>query len=262
MPTCLFTGTPLGPCTRIEHTIQRVLGGRFRSREVSSDTFNAACSEPFDAELASPYQPLFNRLKPLLAAEHGTARLEVTIPGDPNRYRLEPGGELTVQGRRIDERDAIGRPIALAAEDRADAVAMAAGLGLAPGDYTLTEDTATRARLATRHVAALTPNMELAVLKGALLTFDHVLRDDPRRFTRRERLAGLREEIRRCVMERAPTADMLERVVHSIAYEDLDEINRLRAAHGPAQHEFGHVLIASADPTAGTLDRVSGDARA
>jgi len=199
---------------------------------------------------------MFNRLKPLMAREHGTARLEVMIPGDPNRYRLEPGGELTVVGRRIDQRDATGRPLAFAAEERAGVIAMAEALGLNPGDYTVTEDMASRSDMTTRRVTGLTPQMELAALKGALLTFDFVLRGDRRRFTRSPRLAPLMQQIHDSVMHGPIAHDILTRVVHGIAYEELDDILRLRTTYGPARTEFEHVLIAAADPTAGTLDLV------
>ena len=55
MPTCLFTNTELSAATREEHTIQRSLGGRIRSREVSSDRFNEECGGLIDTYIRDAY---------------------------------------------------------------------------------------------------------------------------------------------------------------------------------------------------------------
>ena len=59
-PTCMFTGVPLDSQTCEEHTILRALGGRIRSRTVSSSSFNARCSEVLDKRFASVYAQLMN----------------------------------------------------------------------------------------------------------------------------------------------------------------------------------------------------------
>jgi hypothetical protein len=51
LSTCLFTGKVLTPDTREEHTILWSLGGRVRSRRVTSSAFNEACGSHVDPYL-------------------------------------------------------------------------------------------------------------------------------------------------------------------------------------------------------------------
>lgn len=79
--TCLFSGATLAADTREEHTILRSLGGRIRSRRVTSSAFNEACGSYIDPYLLLPYAETMATLRPLLSAEHKGGELSVEIPG-------------------------------------------------------------------------------------------------------------------------------------------------------------------------------------
>src|SRR4051812_29511892 len=81
MPTCLFTGTTLTPNTLREHTIPRSVGGRIRSREVSSDSFNGRAGSYVDPFLYEPYSEVMTTLGPVLTAEHRGGTVTVEVPG-------------------------------------------------------------------------------------------------------------------------------------------------------------------------------------
>ena len=53
--TCLFTGAELGPDTREEHAIQRFMGGRLVSREITSSEFNNNCGSFCDDAMRASY---------------------------------------------------------------------------------------------------------------------------------------------------------------------------------------------------------------
>ena len=100
MPTCLFTGRETGaPSTKEEHTIPRALGGRYRSRTVSSTEFNEQCSKVVDRYLIEPYSFICNALGPLLSGEHEPGSVSVSVKDAPGRYVIEAGGAL----RRVDQ---------------------------------------------------------------------------------------------------------------------------------------------------------------
>lgn len=95
MPTCLFTERETGtPSTKEEHTIPRALGGRYRSRTVSSTEFNEQCSKVVDPYLIGPYRFICNALGPLLSREHEPGSIRVSVRDAPGRYVVEAGGAL------------------------------------------------------------------------------------------------------------------------------------------------------------------------
>jgi hypothetical protein len=81
MDTCLFTGEELTPTTKQEHTIPKALGGRIKSRFVTSDTFNNFCGARLDFVLKLAYEPLLNQLAPLLPRTSQPGMMPIDVPG-------------------------------------------------------------------------------------------------------------------------------------------------------------------------------------
>jgi hypothetical protein len=250
MPTCLFTGDALGPDTRVEHTIPRSLGGRVRSRVVSSDGFNNATSNRFDDVLWQPYGAIFNYLAPLLAREHAQGALELDVGGE--QQPLHPGGELGLRGMRVERRDAAGRPEAIVHEDPAVVNRFAANAGW--GAFQETHEIASVLAEGRRRVSALLSAMEVAALKCALLTLDHVLGNDPARFTRSGWLSSTRDSIARIVLHEGDPVPLLDRVSWGVQYEELDALAQLRQRVGVDITPFEHLVVASGNPLTGAID--------
>ena len=213
MPTCLFTGADLPPTTREEHAIPRSLGGRIRSRRITSDAFNNATSNGFDDLLAAPYVNAFNYLAPLLAAEHEQGALELEVTGH-GQHRLYPGGELGIRGLLVEERDANGRPSAVVHQDPGAVLRFAANAGWPEGGWRQSSEIAAKEVEGRRsRVPVLAPQMEVAALKCALLAFDEVLADARvHRFTRSGWLTSTTAAIRDVILHDADPAVLLDRV--------------------------------------------------
>lgn len=256
MPTCLFTEADLPPNTREEHAIPRSLGGRIRSRRITSDHFNNATSNGFDDLLAAPYANAFNYLAPLLSVEHEQGALQVGVAGH-GQHRLNAGGELGLRGLLVEQRDATGRPSAVVHEDAEAVIRFATNAGWPQDGWRQSSEIASReAELRRNHVPILAPKMEVAALKCALLVFDEVLADAAAyRFTRSGWMRSCREAIRDIVLfDLDPTA-LLDRVSWGLAPDELDGIRRLRRELvQEAESPFEHIAIASGDPRSGAVD--------
>src|SRR5260370_17909693 len=103
------------------------------------------------------------------------------------------------------------------------------------------------------------PEIEFAVLKAALLTFDDLLRDQADRFTRSPALQKVRSFVRHCVMD-GEKADpfQLGQLVLGLQY-DADYIGRYRRLRDEVdfpESRFEHVLLASANAATRSLDVV------
>src|SRR5947209_6385257 len=96
--SCLFTGEPLGPRTKEEHTIQRSVGGRIRSTWVSSDAFNEAAGRRVDEDFGGAYDMVFNRLGLLTHSAHKTPKVPAQLSGADGRFEFAPGGVLRRRG--------------------------------------------------------------------------------------------------------------------------------------------------------------------
>src|SRR5260370_4402859 len=103
------------------------------------------------------------------------------------------------------------------------------------------------------------PEIEFAVLKAALLTFDHLLCDQADRFTRSPALQEVRSFIRRCVMDgEKADAFQLGQLVLGLQYDAdyIDRYLRLRNEVDFPESRFEHVLLASANAATASLDVV------
>lgn len=254
-PTCLFTGEVLIPEPRQEHAIPRSIGGRIRSRRISSNRFNNATSNGYDDLLAAPYSNIFNYLAPLLAAEHAQADLEFAV-GDGRQHRLRAGGQVGLQGMRIDERDERGQPSSVSHEDPEAVLRFAANAGWEPGSWQMTHEIAASEPEGNRRLPVLHPKMEIAALKCALLAFDEVLADSPGdRFTRNGWLNWTRNAIRDVVLNGGNPVGLIDRVSWGLRPCERDRLRALRQELiRVAETPFEHVLVASGDARTGALD--------
>ncbi len=104
---------------------------------------------------------------------------------------------------------------------------------------------------------ALGYRLEIAALKSLLLTFDHLLREDPGRFTRHAKLAPVRDFVKRIILTGdlgASDRYIYDRFVLGLQYDRLCELQRLRQGLSIPTAEFEHVMVASANPPAHTVD--------
>ncbi|WP_147444956.1 hypothetical protein [Corallococcus sp. CA053C] len=256
MPTCLFTGVELPQTTREEHALPRSLGGRIRSRRITSNSFNNATSNGFDDLLAAPYANAFNYLAPLLSSEHEQGAVEIAVAGH-GQHRLYPGGEIGIRGMIVEQRDAEGRPSAVVHQDPGALLRFAASAGWPPGSWTQSSEIATKEVEGRRGgVPVLAPKMEVAALKCALLAFDEVLADaGAHRFTRSGWLTSATDAIRDIVLHGAAPTSLLERVCWGLAPDELAGIRRLRRELvKETETPFEHIVIASGDPRTGAVD--------
>jgi hypothetical protein len=227
--TCLFTGAVLGPGTKEEHTIPRGLGGRVRSKIVSSSTFTNDCSG-IDQFLVLVYAETMATLGPCLSTEHKSGELSVNIPGEEGRFVLDENGTLMLKGVKILASDpATRRPKAAASTDRKKLeklLEQVAGPDAQSSDSTVP---ATEADYYVRGRWHIRPEIELSALKSLLLTFDHVLAESDRRFTRSADLA----EVRKFVQDTVETGDVepedFYRFSLGIQYERLEVVEIIRA---------------------------------
>ncbi len=102
----------------------------------------------------------------------------------------------------------------------------------------------------------LSPQIELALLKSGLLTFDALLHNESNRFTRSPILNPLREKLRDIIMKDADPTQFLFEVSLGIQYEKRDLLCKIRkqVAFDHSSHE--HFLIVSAHPPTRTLDLI------
>ncbi len=255
MATCLFTGEVLTPTTKVEHTIPRSVAGRIRSRDTSCDSFNELCGQRYDPFLARRYVQLMNVLSPLLSREHQTGQLAVDAPGEPHGLVLD-GGAITRKKPAILERDPVsGMPRSAAAEDPRAIATIAKQAGwtsptskvIAPmeGDTVF-----------IRKVPAICAELEIALLKSTLLTFDHLLGGGEASFARHDRLAAVRAFVKRAVIAEKINSIECNRFSLGYQYEKAGLYRKLRKRMPMPETEFEHVLLAAGNAGYRTVDLV------
>lgn len=243
METCLFTGEPLTPDTKVEHTIPESLGGRIKSQVVTSDTFNNLCGTRVDFILKLPYEPMLNRLAPLLPRTSQPGLMPIKVPSDPPGLALE-GGAVT-RPKLLIVKDERGRPKTGIADDEEGLRKFARSMKQKFEEMRLSTAPATEATTFYRKVPIICREIEIAALKSAVLTFDHMLRGSPDQFTRGSELKQVREFIRDAVLTERPDENTLGELSFGLQYERRALYDRLRDQVNVPRTEFEHVLFAS-----------------
>ena len=182
------------------------------------------------------------------------------IPGQLGRYVIDDHGNLTMRGAAVIERDpATKRPTAVLGVE-VPAMRRIIEQNSRPGaTERRTNVMPPNLDVLSSKRAVLCSEIELAALKSVLLSFDHLLRGDPDRFTRSPALQSVREFVRRSVMADGPVDNLLmQRFVLGLQYEPdyLAVYEALRRETGFPETPFEHVLIASANPATRTMDLV------
>jgi hypothetical protein len=241
----LFTDLPTGSDTTEEHTIPRVVAGRFRSRTASASEFNNECSGPLDAPLGETYALLVNVLAPLLSAEHQPGSIAIAGAPADGRIVLAPGGVGRLRGTRIDARDESGRPTAWSAEGPGELQRVARQLGFSVEQLDEVTVRPIASGYVRRRQPILSPIVEVALLKSALLTFDHLLGSGSDSFTRAPALHALRQAIVGVVRGDDPVS-LVGATSWGIDYEGVEAFKAFVDQHRPRpRSEFEHVLLIS-----------------
>ncbi len=257
MARCLFTDAELDADTKVEHTIQRALGGRVRSKEVASFTFNELCGGKVDPYFSGVYADTMRVLGPCLTSETRSASERFKIPGQDGWWQIDDKGRLVVAVSSVQYAPG-GKPLSAIGPSMDSLKPIITKLGITP---------VRQAELLPQQNEVIFPEramlhwrIEAAALKAILLTFDHQLRNVPERFTRSAALIPVRQFIRQVVesdSDGAPTEPMADYCL-GLQYDQdyLDLYERLRSAAGVPSSPFRHTLIVSANPPTRTLDAV------
>ena len=92
MTRCLFTDAELVKPLGLNIRFGASLGGRIRSRAVSSDAFNERCGGLIDTYIRNVYADTMAILGPALPVP-AAGDQAVRIPGQPGRYIIDGQGE-------------------------------------------------------------------------------------------------------------------------------------------------------------------------
>jgi hypothetical protein len=249
-PTCLFTGEALAPPTKYEHTIPQSVGGRIKSKRVSSNRFNQAAGNGVDLKIARVFAPGFNRLGLSTPSSHKVPTVPAFIRGDKGQYEFDKQGRFS-RKRDIEERDphthkvisVVGRdPIRIARRfDR-------------PMKFELVPPP--KLGTASVEVPLFDVDVEIAALKSILLTFDHLLLDRQNRFTRTSNLSMARDLVKNFVLHGKLDDTSYEKIVLGIQYDKINELQQLRNTSSKPSTPFEHVMVVSANQSTRTVDAV------
>ena len=257
-PTCLFTGRLLTAKTKEEHTIPASLAGRIRSRIVSCTEFNAACGNKFDKVLADAYRFFFMALSPALAKEHKPG--ETVSYDDAGRPYVTEEGITGIKGIVIASRDDEGKPKEVLSSDIPALNRWFEKSGVSKGrKRRILTNLPLPSSTVYRDQPLFTPESDVSALKCALLTFDHLLADQPsRRFTRFPHLEGIRNFIKSTVMGSGPikVAGLHLYVLGNQLENEARYRSLLSRMDATPTQEFEHVLIASGCCSSRTVDLV------
>jgi hypothetical protein len=249
-PTCLFTGEPLTPKTKIEHTIPESVGGRIKSRTVSSDLFNHAAGKGVDRKLAQAFSPLFNWIRLAIPGHRKPPSVPTLVQGAGIGCEFRSDGRVARKGIEVERDPRTGKVISATA---ADPEAIEKHFGWSRTKFDLVCNRPARAAI---DVPLLDTDIEIAALKSVLLSFDHVLGKDPDRFTRSSALLLVRGFVKEFVLSRKLDVGQYERTICGLQYDKLPELRRLRELVRTPVTPFEHVMVASANPSSRTVDAV------
>jgi hypothetical protein len=258
MDTCLYTSEQLNDDTLVEHTIPESLGGRVRSRFVTSSAFNGHCGECLVPALKMPYATILNRLGPLLPNAHQSGQLRVDVIGEAPGLALDDEGVLTRLNLEIVARDEqTNRPRVIVGANEGAIRQIMHQAGARDDQIILSMVPATSANVFYTTVPVIWKEIEIAALNSVLLTFDHLLRNRPHRFTRASEFDEVRAFIRNTVGNRqVADGEPLHRMSLGLQYQNMQLFDTLRSNVPQPVSPFEHVLFASANVATRTLDLV------
>lgn len=257
MATCLFTDAELDKDTKVEHTIQRALGGRVRSKEVTSSTFNELCGGKVDPYFSGVYAETMRALGSYLSSEAKSASERFKIAGQDGWWQIDDRGRLAKSGNTV-RYDKQGTPLSAIGPSLELLKPTIRKLGVTP--FRQMEELPPQNDVIFPERAMIHWRIEVAALKAILLTFDHLLKDDSERFTRSVACVPVRQFIRKVVetdsdgTSTEPLAEYSLGLQYDQDYLDLYE--KLRNDANLPTSSFGHTLIVSANLATRTVDAV------
>lgn len=248
--TCLFTGDVLSLKTKYEHTIPQSVGGRIKSKRMSSNRFNEAAGDSVDLKLAQVFAPAFNRLGLSTPSSHKPPTVPASVRGDKGQYEFDKQGRFS-RKRDIEERDPLTHKVTSVVGRDPKRIAR-------QFDRPMKIEVIPPPKLgiATIEVPLFDLDVEIAALKSILLTFDHLLFDSPNRFTRAADLSIARDLVKDFVLHRKLDDDSYEEIVMGIQYDKIAELQQVRDASTKPITAFEHLMVASANQATKTIDAV------
>jgi hypothetical protein len=258
MPTCLFTGEELDEATKSEHVIPKSLGGRIRSKKVTSSDFNNNAGNTVDAVLAERFFPFLSLLSPALPQAARPGHRDFRGQSSDLRYTFDKNGQRRIKGRWILERDADGKPTEVWVQGMKQAEAILKQLG---GDGKLTELPLhfTEKAVATKPIQTIGPAIDLGLLRSVLMTWDVLLDHLPEadRFTRSDALQDVRALVRDNIAE-PEKVDSRALHAHCLGFHWDPKLHKLMARLSEEVDEerqpFAHVLAVWSTPGTKTVE--------
>lgn len=178
-----FCGEELREDTKVEHLIQRSMGGKISRANVTC----TECNEFFangdgerpqlDEELAAVFASTMNILKPALPADVGGASIEAH---DASGLVLQLEEGRTFSALLVFERDESGRPVSIAGDrDKIERLIpkLARQLGKDADDFEFELQEPPSSQIAYHRVSVYTPTLARAVLKSAVQVVAYYLRE-------------------------------------------------------------------------------------
>ena len=175
------------------------------------------------------------------------------LPGEQPGLGVEQG--VLTRTKPAVERDATGKPRSVVAPD-ANA---ARKIMRQAGWKKITSTTVPPMKGDTyfvRGVPLISAELEVAALKSALLTFDHLLCGSDMRFTRHPRLAGVRSFVRDAVAQHLPDPSGCHRFSLGMQYERACLYQRMRQKIPLKKTPFEHVMLVAGYAGYRTVDLV------
>ena len=261
MRTCLFNNVALDATTKEEHTIQRSLGGRIKSFDVSSSDFNELCGKRVDPALAAVYSEVMITLGPTLPTEARTGSLYLSIDGQEGTWQVNDQGQLVLVNVIVERNPETGLPkfaVAANVEALGPLIKQLAKKGVKV--VRIQEELPSDTKVWYPERAVLDWRVDIALMKSLLLTFDERLKNDSNRFTRSATLDPVREFVREMVESGGvtPNKQSLADYTLGLQYESeyVDRYAELRNKANLPDKPFQHTLIISGHAPCRTLDAV------
>lgn len=247
MNTCLFTGKELNDETRLEHTILRALGGRIRSRKVSSTEFNNKTSDKFDKSFSDQYKLILSELAPLLPKELAPGALTL-VSEDGERTYKKVAGITELNGMVVTKRGTDNKPKSILFPN-SEKMLRKLQEQLQWTLFLKMENVPLPDEISFLRNCKLEIEAHISALKCFLLTFDHMLQEKKFRcFTRDFQLEPIRNFLKTVICdEQKIDVVELNRFYFGIQLDKKQLIDKLlkRAKHSPVPYE--HTLIVTTD---------------
>ncbi len=255
--TCLFTNAPLIPYTKVEHTILRALGGRIKSRRVTSSDFNERSSN-FDKLLSDQYKLIMNVLAPVLPEEFNPGAMPVTL--DNGWKAVQDKGITRLKGMEITERDqSSGKPKSCFFPDDSAAIRRIAGKAKLNLDYNSLYKVPMPGKIAYHDdIPLCTTPAEISAIKCVLCSFDEVCQDKNPDFifTRDESLAPIRTLVEESISnpENRINLESLDRHYLGVQLDAAENIKKSLSLFKHTRTAYEHIILISSNSAKKTID--------